>query len=299
MLEVAIITFSPAGSTRKVGKMLAEALRAEGCRPQLIDLTRNPAYFATSDRDTALRALVGAHDVLCLGGPVYGHHMQFNLLDLVARLPRVDGYWGGLAVPFVTYGGLTSGRALYETAQALRRRGRTVPLAMKINAFHSATRAFTFKINEGMPGEEARPLIEELAKRIVQLEGSRTPADITSRLNYQNAKHRWRDLLLFRERGLMTLIMPRVTVVQDKCVACQACVRACPVLRLELGPAGPRPKASAGPCIYCGECTFACRRDAMRANLHRFEEPLRKGSQGRGMLYSGESPRSAVFHAPD
>ena len=192
-LRVAIITFSPAGSTRRVGAMLAAALDDRGCEPQLVDITRNPAYFAARDPGKALDGLVRAHDVLCIGGPVYAHHMQFNVLDLVRRLPPVGARWGRLAVPFVTCGGLTSGRALYDTARALRRSGRSVVLAMKVNSFHSVTPEFTTRINEGMPGREALPVIDELAGQIAQLRPGSRPADVTRLLNYQDAKIRLPD----------------------------------------------------------------------------------------------------------
>ena len=215
MLRVSIITFSPAGSTRKVGAMLAAALDDHGCDPQLVDITRNPAYFGGRNPREALEGLVRPHDVLCIGGPVYAHHMQFNVLDLVRRLPPVDARWGRLAVPFVTYGGLTSGRALYDTARGLRRSGRRVVLAMKINAFHSVTREFATRINEGMPGQEAWPLIDELAALITQLRPGSPPADVTRLLNYQDAKNRVKKPILAggRGRGLLpSHEMPRSAV---------------------------------------------------------------------------------------
>ncbi len=294
-LRVAIITFSPAGSTRKVGAMLAAALDDRGCEPQLVDVTRNPAYFAARDRTRALDGLVAAHDVLCIGGPVYAHHMQFNVLDLVRRLPPVGAGWGRLAVPFVTYGGLTSGRALYDTARALRHGGRRVVLAMKVNSFHSVTREFATRINEGMPGQEAVPLVDDLAERIARLRPDSEPADVTSRLNYQDCRNRLKDLLLFHERGVPALAMPTVTFVRDKCSACGLCVNACPVQRLEMRPDGPARRSEGGECIHCSECVFACRRGAVKHSMRRFRKPILDGGRGRGLLPSHEMPRSAVY----
>ncbi len=295
--RVAIITFSPAGSTRKVGAMLASALEARDCASQLVDITRNPAYFAADDRTAALQTLVEAHDVLALGGPVYAHHMQFTVLDLVRRLPPVGERWGRLAVPFVTYGGLTSGRALYDAGRALRRGGRRVVLAMKVNAFHSVTREFATRINEGMPGEEARPLVDELAGRIAQLRPGFEPPDVTPRLNYQDGRNRLKDALLFHERGVPALAMPRVTFVRDKCSSCGVCIRTCPVQRLRMGPDGPAPGSGGDDCIHCSECVVACRRGAVRHSMRRFEKPILDGGQGRGLLASHEMPQSAVYAA--
>ncbi len=293
--RVAIVTFSPAGSTRKVGAMLAASLESRGCASQLVDVTRDPAYFAAPDRTAVLDHLVGAHDVLCVGGPVYAHHMQFNVLDLVRRLPRVGGRWGRLAVPFVTYGGLTSGRALYDTARALRRTSRRVVLAMKVNSFHSVTREFATRINEGMPGEEARPLVDELAARISGLRLDSEPTDVTRSLNYQDARNRLKDMLLFHERGIAALAMPTVTFVPDKCSACGLCVHACPVQRLEMQGGCPARRSGGGACIHCSECVFACRRGAVRHSMRRFEKPILAGGRGRGLLASHEMPRSAVY----
>jgi ferredoxin len=295
-VRVAIITFSPAGSTRKVGAMLASALEARGCASQLVDITRDPDYFAAPDKTAALERLVDAHDVLCLGGPVYAHHMQFTVIDLVRRLPPVGGRWGRLAVPFVTYGGLTSGRALHDTARALRRGGRRVVLAMKVNAFHSVTREFATKINEGMPGEEARPLVDDLARRIAGLRLD-SQSDVTPRLNYQDARNRIKDVLLFHERGVPALAMPRVTFVPEKCSRCGLCVRACPVQRIEMERSAPAPKPGGDACIHCSECVFACPRGAVRHSMRRFEKPILDGGRGRGLLPSHELPASAVYSA--
>jgi ferredoxin/NAD(P)H-dependent FMN reductase len=297
MLRVAIITFSPAGTTRKVGAMLAAALDDRGCEPQLVDITRDPAYFAAGDRTAALEALVAAHDVLCIGGPVYAHHMQFSVLDVVRRLPPVGGRWGRLAVPFATYGGLTSGRALYQTARALRRGGRRVVLAMKVNSFHSVTREFATKINDGMPGEEAVVLVGDLARRIAELRSDSDPDDVTPRLNYQDAKNRLKDVLLFHERGIPALAMPSVAFIRDRCSGCGLCVRACPVQRLEMRPDGPARRSGADDCIHCSECVVSCRRGAIRHSMRRFEKPILDGGQGRGLLPSHEMPRSAVYAA--
>ena len=57
---------------------------------------------------------VSEHDILFIGSSVYAHHLQYHVKDLIKKLPQPVHGWGKIAVPFVTYGGISSGIALEE-----------------------------------------------------------------------------------------------------------------------------------------------------------------------------------------
>jgi len=177
-MKVAIVVFSPTGNTLKVAEMLENDLKGNGNSVQLLDITRNRKMFREKRHKECLDENVEAHDILLIGAPVYAHHLHYNMLDVIKSLPKADGKWSKLAVPFLTYGGISSGIALYEAAKTLRKTGRIVVSGMKINAFHAMSRILSTQQNRGMPGGEAIPLIQELTRRITDMSAN-TCRDIT------------------------------------------------------------------------------------------------------------------------
>lgn len=295
MSRIAVIVFSPAGSTLKTANLLADRLTLQGAEVQVLEISRNTEYYRSPDRTTFLREAIGPHDLLCLGGPVYAHRLQFTLLELIAALPEPGGAWGRLAAVFVNYGTINSGQALHDAARKLRRGGRTPVLAMKLDSFHSVTREFAEQINPGRPGKEAEPVIDEMAARMVRAPRDAFPIDVTPSLRYHTAFGRLKDALLFRERFMGRLAMPTPRFSAERCSRCGACVAACPVLRLDLdGRAAPR-SVKGRECIHCGECRFACPAEAVRFSMRRFEKAILAGGRGRGLLASGERPKSVVY----
>ena len=198
-MRITIIVFSPTGNTRTVATMIERELGVRGARVQLLDITANRDYFQTgiSGKKQFLREMIKPHDLLLLGGPVYVGELHYNMRKLISLLPPPGNGWADIAVPFVTFGHVTSGRALRDAAREFRKSGRKTVCAMKINSFHCFTRRFSKKINEGMPGDEALPVIRELSDRIFSLNRGKTEAsdEIISELNYQNIRTRMKQII--------------------------------------------------------------------------------------------------------
>ena len=295
-MKIAIVVFSPTGNTLKVAKMLEDDLTGNGHSVQLLDLTRNGKLFYEKRYKEFLDEKVEAHDILLIGAPVYAHHLHYNMLDVVKSLPTPDGKWSKLAVPFVTYGGISSGIALYEAAKTLKRTGRTVISGMKINAFHAMSRLLPTQQNSGMPGEEAIPLIRELAGRITGMPAD-TCRDITKELDYQKAKSRIKANLIFREKLWQNHLYPSLRYNETLCTGCGSCVTACPVQRLELKNNRVVIGKNGLGCIHCTQCVHTCPVDALYFDCDRekWDRLFRKAVSGQGPLPSREMPKSAVY----
>jgi len=298
-LRVSIIVFSPSGNTRKVGSMLAERLSMRGVAVQLLDATGDEVLFRDRDLSRFLAEKLRPHDVLCIGGPVYAHHMHYNVLDLIKALPALGNGWGGYAVPFVTYGTVSSGVALEDAAKMLRKTGRKLVFAMKLDAYHCYGRIFPTDVNAGMPGDEAIPFIEDLAARIAGLgeQPSAECRDVTRELRYLSFGDRAKAKVLIRERLFQRRMYPGLRFDTSKCVQCGKCAEVCPVLRIERTETGPSIPKGAPQCIHCGSCIAACPSGAIefKTDMERWGNIFRRALAGRSPLASNESPKSAVY----
>ncbi len=56
---------------------------------------------------------------------------------------------------------------------------------------------------------------------------------------------------------------PLLKIDQEKCTACYACVRACPVNAIKVQPDHPKPRIVHERCIGCGNCHAACTENAI------------------------------------
>lgn len=299
-MKVVILSFSPGGNTMKVAHMLQEKLISEGAGVQIVDATRRGIYTDGNAIRDFLEKNIGEHDVLLVGGPVYAHHLHHNVLSLIDALPKPRCGWGRIAAPFVTYGSISSGVALHEAGKRLRSTGRTVAMGMKIEAFHCMSRLLAVKINEGKPGNEAQPLIDDLAGRIAALDltGGSIP-DITGALNYQALHNSIKANVVFREKLWQKHIYPKLKIDAGKCAGCGACARACPVQRLEANAQHIITEMTDPGCVHCGECIHACRRGALAfaADLEKWNGLFKKAADGRGPMASNENPKSMVYPA--
>jgi len=299
-MKVAIILFSPTGNTLKAGEMLQKRLMDINVEVQVIDISRSKS-FGEKNIGQYLEENIKEHDLLCIGSPVYAHHLHYNVKEIIKSLPQPKKKWGGLAVPFITFGGINSGVALKEAADLLKKSGRTVVSAMKLNSEHCLTKLkqITTKINEGMPGVEAVPVIEELVGKIAGFENinENDYVDISNKLDYQDRKVRIKACLVFREKFWQRYIYPKLVFDYDKCTNCGKCSRICPVQRIKINGKGPEIPKGSPECIHCGSCVTACPFSAIDFNVDwvKWEKLLSKAARGEGPIASNESPKSEVY----
>jgi len=200
----------------------------------------------------------------------------------------------------VTWGGINSGVALHEAATLLKRSGRTIVSGMKINSFHclSKLKQIATKVNEGMPGDEALPIVEELAQRIIKLENVRSEdcVDVAQKLDYQNRKVKIKAHII-REKFWQRHMYPKLIFDKEKCTGCGMCAKVCSVQRIELNGNGPIIPKGKPECIHCARCMDSCPTEAINfdADWEKWNKLLTKAAAGLGPLPSNEVPQSAVY----
>ena len=292
-MKIAIVVFSPSGNTLKVAKMLQKSLETRDLSVQIVKISGSESLSQPHRLRQFLQEFVEEHDILCIGSPVYAHHLQYHVKDLIAALPDAKNGWGKFAVPFVTYGGITSGIALEEAGKLLKKSGRIVVAGMKISASHRMTRAFLQEeYNAGKPGDEVVPIIEDLARRIEALKSQQDVADRSETLCYQTRKFFLKANVIFREKLWHTYMYPKLLIDHDKCTQCGKCIRECPVQHLEKAGDGSVLTKASSSCIHCFNCVTDCPAKAisLSGNLEKAREFM-----GKMIQKAKEDPFSAVY----
>lgn len=293
-MRVAILSFSPSGNTAEVSQGLQRALAEKGIECSAVEMAGDEMAFVGGRWREALEARISEHDIIVVGGPVYAHHLHYNVKTLIRSLPDPDGKWGRLAIPFVTYGGVSSGVALKEAGEELGKGGRTVVAGMKIAMSHRMTRAFMDReFNGDLPKGPAEESIRILANRIASLQYVPNPADARSALGYYSIGTWLKAKVLFREEKWQRERYPKVAIDPDACSGCGKCVRSCPVLRLRKRDDGA--VRQDGPdCIHCLNCVAECPKGAMQlqGDIERGRRFMARMIERHG---NREVPASAVY----
>lgn len=272
-----IVYLSPAGTTRHVAEVIAKALSDAGAASTPWDL----AVHSAGDVHKKIAAETNP-PLLFVGSPVYVNHAVPPVADFIAGLPETRT---GLAVPFVTYGAVSSGIALFRMAQALQERGYRVPGAAKVVAVHSSLWRMDHPLGEGHPDAADDAAVHGLVAGV--LEKAKTP-EVSglplSALAYQPPE-------THAEMEKMSLAaavghLPRKTLDPDACTECGICAEGCPTHAIGMNPLPEFGDA----CIFCFRCARECPESAIGVNMEPVEERIPKMAAMRN-----ETPPTRMF----
>ncbi len=279
MYKSFIFYCSPAGATRHVAEVMKKKLAGYDRQVTVCTLGKEEQKLSA-----IMREIEATKEQVCLfiGSPVYSSHALPLVMDFIVRLPqrRQD-----CAVPFVTWGGATSGLALAEMGEALRAREYGLVGAARVVAVHSLMWEADNPVGAGHPDAKDDRMIENLIVAIERNLELSEPLVLSSQaLFYQPeaAAAEMRKLNLEIARG----ILPRRVVNEDRCNRCGVCIDRCPVAALTLDPY----PVYADHCILCFNCMRWCPEKAIEADLSPIHERVRE----RAGSYR-EDPLSAVF----
>jgi ferredoxin len=228
----------------------------------MIDLSDDP------DVDFIIPQLFDAKDNICLyiGSPVYAAHPIPPIMAFIARMPQAEN---GFSVPFVTWGAVTSGIALYEMGAALAQKGYPVLGAAKVLARHSMMWAADTPLGAGHPNAEDDRMIEALLQAVAdKLKKTDSPTLAPSVLDYQAQP--LRDQMAQSSFEQAKSRFPQKKVLIERCTQCGVCVENCPVEAIQVTDA-----PEIGPvCIHCLNCVRLCPESAIVADLPPVYERL-------------------------
>lgn len=274
--KAAIVYCSPNGSTRHVAQIIGKELEKAGVIILSVDLGKGDNGFSV------INEVENGKIALFIGSPVYVNHPVQPIMRFISKLSK-NGVCN--AVPFVTWGGVSSGIALYDMGKALTEKGFTLVGAGKVMALHSMMWRSENPLGEGHPNEEDDRIIKELVNRVLKKIAAGSPEAIPlSELAYQSKE-------VHAEMEKMTLEiakghMPKREINKDLCTECGVCAEICPVQAIMLSP---YPEFGEN-CICCFQCVQNCPEEAITTDFTLTEERIR----GRAKQFN-ERPFTQIF----
>jgi ferredoxin/flavodoxin len=273
-----VVYCSPAGSTRHVGHAIIQTLQGLGVEVIEGDLSKK---FSETAIITKINRLKG-NACLFVGSPVYVSRAIPPVMNFIARLPKNSSM---PVVPFVTWGGVTSGIALYEMAKALAEKNMTVVGGAKILARHALMWQTEKPLGENHPDAADDDLIRKLVAAVMHKLSTDTiaPVALSDLCQYPpetRAEIKKNSLKKAKAR------MPKRKVDEDACTECRECSAACPTDAITFNPF---PEFESN-CIFCYNCVRLCPEDAISADFSTLEKQLRDRA-----VQCPENPLSEIF----
>jgi len=273
-----IVFSSPAGTTRHVAQVISNSLKDLGYEPTVYDIGDR------GDRSKIISQAKNLVDKCCLwiGSPVYAGHAVPPITDFISKLLPSNGSY---AVPFVTWGAVTSGIALHEMGKTLNEKGYTILGAAKVLAVHSLMWDCENPLGEGHPNAEDDTMIKKFVEKIdAKLSNEDRQPLMREDLNYQ-PKEIQESMQKVNIEIAKQLIPPR-QLDESVCTQCGKCKDVCPADAITLNP---YPQFGS-ECFLCYNCVRLCEEGAIKADLSQFASKLREAAEKMG-----ESPLSQIF----
>ena len=261
-----VVYCSPCGTTRHVARVIENRMADLHGQVRTLDLGKERNW------EPVLEEIRGAGNGACLfvGSPVYANHPVPPVMRFIQGLPENTG---AFAVPFATWGRVTSGLALYDMAEALDRKGFQVVGAVKVLAVHSMMWDSDDPLGKGHPDGDDDRMVAEMVHKVDAKLKEKSPGGIDlSDLRYYPEE-------VCREMAQRSLEavksrMPKKTVDPKKCTECGICAEECPADAIRLAPL---PEFTED-CFFCYACVQQCPEAALTVEKAHLDGYLRQRS---------------------
>src|SRR6056297_3495434 len=221
-MTIALIFVSANGTTEKVTEFLNQQFEENGHVVKSINLGRDP--YRGKPEEVVKK--IEQYDVIGLGSPVYHMDMLDPMRQFLKVLKRHRVNNPAKAFIYLTYSGITTGKAFINTVKTLNNAKIDVIGGMKIKAPH-----FHHKVDV-LDIEKCKQFTKRFCDRLEQKHFDKIP--------FQRARS-----LFSPEKKRVNILFPLVHVVgklrelpinidESKCMKCGKCERECPAGAIKL-----------------------------------------------------------------
>lgn len=244
-MKADILFFSPTGNTRKVCKIIKNALETLQYEVDLIDLTYPAARKNFSE---------GLHsgDVLIVASPVYAHSAIKILIDIIKEATLK--YEKAVAVS--THGGISGGNAVKDLIKLLKHKNIPCIAAAEIPMPHHFALAGIKNLTDEKTYEYSTAITAFIEKAVIKNKddviklkfafhaGSYFPQDLMTNIAVHSPKvehNLCKSCRACLEVCPTGAIRKDYTTVQKNCIRCAACIKVCPVKARKITFTNPIP----------------------------------------------------------
>ncbi|ADK79593.1 NAD(P)H-dependent oxidoreductase [Sediminispirochaeta smaragdinae] len=278
-MKVFVVYSSPAGSTARIARRIADFFRKGGTEEfsvSLYDLGALKFYNEGNKISPLLKEIdaAGENGLLFLGSPVYVGHAVPPVSNFIDLLPSDIGT---VFVPFVTWGGVSSGVALQEMAESAFSHGLRVAGGISMVAPHSHMWRDDNPLGKARPNKNDMEMLDrwlfDFVRRLAtsalspesSIEALIHPDPVVresfSRVDLASAADEMPDRTIRTEGA-------------NACTLCRSCYAVCPTSAIQFAPH----PVFTDRCIYCFNCVKLCPNGSIVADLVSKERFLHKTS---------------------
>jgi len=277
MKNAFLVFSSPAGSTRHVAEVIVKALKEKSIDVQQLDLgiVKDPSRFIEKMKAAAEEAC------LFVGSPVYRDMAVPPVMGFLKKLPADTGL---AAVPFVTWGGATSGMALWQMGRVLESKGLRMVGAAKVLGVHSMMWPSNSPVGMGHPDADDDRQVAELVEGVI--EKLQSDAEMLP-LDDLDCQPEAVSAEIKEKLDQPWMIVPK-TIDEDKCTQCAICRETCPAGAVTLDPF----PVFGETCFDCFNCVRECPEEAIDSplDLAQLDAKIRKKAEK-----FNEQPPTQIF----
>lgn len=220
-------------------------------------------------------------DLIGIGSPIYHlslvEPMERFLNGLLPRLSEINPHIRAFA--YLTYCGITTGKAFSNTVRLLKKNQIGLVGAVKIKAPH-------FLNVEGYPDESAKETVRLLCTRLSETDYRTMSWDKAEAL-FRKRKTVINILYPFR-KIIGKLRQQPISISPGLCTKCHKCADQCPVNAIKINPYAMRDSKK---CIYCYHCATICPRKAIHCRVEQVYKTIELNKK----IVGTETPPNDIY----